>query len=241
MFIRVKTILRHILIAILLLSVQSLQAQQVVTIEGKNWMRTNLAVTKFANGDNIPHAESAEEWRKAAKSKSPAWCYYKNDPSTVKEYGVLYNYYAVNDRRGLAPRGWRVPTPLELELVYNHMINEYGLENLHIAMSLADKNAPFQSRSRWQNASGFSAYPSVVRRRDGNFSDKPEGVNKSEFRNDTRSNKIPPYWWTIGRPDNSPSDGVSDPIILTRTVYMGAFYDMLFDKATGLSVRLIRQ
>lgn len=42
-----------------------------------------------------------------------AWCYYNNDPSTNATYGKLYNWYAVNDPRGLAPAGWHVPSDAE--------------------------------------------------------------------------------------------------------------------------------
>jgi uncharacterized protein (TIGR02145 family) len=47
---------------------------------------------------------------KGWKKRSTAWCYYENVPENVKEYGKLYNWFAVNDKRGLAPKGWNVPT-----------------------------------------------------------------------------------------------------------------------------------
>jgi uncharacterized protein (TIGR02145 family) len=77
------------------------------------WMTQNLAVSKFQNGDTILHAKTDAEWQKAAKSKQPAWCYYNNDTSSQKNYGKLYNWYAVNDKRGLAPTGWHIPTETE--------------------------------------------------------------------------------------------------------------------------------
>jgi uncharacterized protein (TIGR02145 family) len=39
------------------------------------------------------------------------WCWYNNDSTTyAATYGRLYNWYALNDPRGLAPQGWHVPT-----------------------------------------------------------------------------------------------------------------------------------
>lgn len=38
------------------------------------------------------------------------WCYYNNDTANGRVYGKLYNWYAVNDPRGLAPQGWRIPS-----------------------------------------------------------------------------------------------------------------------------------
>lgn len=74
----------------------------------KDYSKENLNVTNYRNGDSIPFVEDSEEW---GKLKSGAYCYYNNDP----EKGILYNWYAVNDPRGLAPVGWKIPTIKELE------------------------------------------------------------------------------------------------------------------------------
>lgn len=81
-----------------------------VEIGNQIWMKENLNVDRFRNGDPIPHARSGIEWEKAGKNKQPAWCYYDNDPENGKIYGRLYNWHAVNDPRGLAPEGWHVPS-----------------------------------------------------------------------------------------------------------------------------------
>jgi uncharacterized protein (TIGR02145 family) len=73
-------------------------------------MANNLDVTHFRNGDVIPEAKTIKDWEKAAKSKKAAWCYYDNNANNGKHLGKLYNWYAVNDSRGLAPKGWRIPT-----------------------------------------------------------------------------------------------------------------------------------
>lgn len=86
-----------------------------VKIGNQTWMSQNLTVTKFRNGDPIPEAKTKDEWQTANKNGKPAFCYYNNDPSTAKTHGVLYNYYAVNDSRALAPEGWRVPSHIHIE------------------------------------------------------------------------------------------------------------------------------
>lgn len=86
-----------------------------VKIGNQTWMSQNLTVTKFRNGDPIPEAITKDEWEKAGDNSQPAFCYYNNDPSTAKIHGVLYNWYAVNDTRGLAPEGWRVPSHIHIE------------------------------------------------------------------------------------------------------------------------------
>ncbi len=86
---------------------------QTVTIGKQVWMTKNLNVDKFRNGDRIPHAKTVEKWIEAHNNKQPAWCYYDNDPANGKKYGKLYNWYAVNDSRGLAPIGYHIPTDAE--------------------------------------------------------------------------------------------------------------------------------
>jgi uncharacterized protein (TIGR02145 family) len=86
-----------------------------VKIGDQEWMPINLDVDRFRNGDLIPHVESDEEWEKAGENEQAAWCYYDNDPENGKKYGKLYNWFAVNDPRGLAPEGWHVPSKEEWE------------------------------------------------------------------------------------------------------------------------------
>jgi uncharacterized protein (TIGR02145 family) len=84
-----------------------------VKIGNQIWMTQNLKVAHFRNGDSVPYAKTAEEWEKAGKDQKPAWCYYNNDPANDNRYGKLYNWYAVNDSRGLAPEGWHIPSDVE--------------------------------------------------------------------------------------------------------------------------------
>lgn len=84
-----------------------------VAIGDQIWKTDNLNVDKFRNGDLIPEAKSAEEWVKAGASGKPAWSCYDNDPANCELYGKIYNWHAVNDPRGLAPEGWKVPSKVD--------------------------------------------------------------------------------------------------------------------------------
>jgi uncharacterized protein (TIGR02145 family) len=86
-----------------------------VKIGEQTWMAENLNAATFRNGDPIPEVKTFEEWQKAGENHQPAWCYYdfrkiQDDPINGAKYGKLYNWYAVNDPRGLAPEGWHVST-----------------------------------------------------------------------------------------------------------------------------------
>ena len=82
---------------------------QIVKIGSQWWMAENLRVTHYRNGDPVPCPTSDFDW----DQPTGAYCYYENDSSNVNEYGLLYNWFAVNDSRGLAPAGWHVPTDAE--------------------------------------------------------------------------------------------------------------------------------
>jgi uncharacterized protein (TIGR02145 family) len=88
-----------------------------VTIGNQVWMAENLNVDHFRNGDPIPEAKSTADWKRAGENKQPAWCYFQNNPKNGKKYGKLYNWYAVKDKRRLAPEGWHVPSIREWRIL----------------------------------------------------------------------------------------------------------------------------
>lgn len=88
---------------------------RTILIGSQWWTAENLNVSHYANGDSIPQVQDGEQW---ASLTTGAWCYYDNDPANGERYGKLYNWYAVNDPRRLAPEGWHVPAEgewMELE------------------------------------------------------------------------------------------------------------------------------
>lgn len=83
---------------------------QTIVIGTQQWMKENLDVAFYRNGDAIPQVTDPTEW---AALTTGAWCYYNNDPTQGNKYGKLYNWYAVTDPRGLAPQGWHIPSDAE--------------------------------------------------------------------------------------------------------------------------------
>lgn len=110
-------LLADLLSIFLLLQLGNSAKAQVVKIGSQIWMKENLQVNCFRNGEKIVEAQSEMEWNKAGKEGIPVWCYYKNYPQNVKIYGKLYNWYAVNDKRGLAPAGFHIPSKTEFEIL----------------------------------------------------------------------------------------------------------------------------
>lgn len=88
----------------------------------------NLNVSKFINGEIIAEAKSVAAWQAACKAKKPVWCFYKFDPANGVKYGKIYNYYAVNDKRGLAPKGFHISTEADFDLLQSSLetYDNYG-------------------------------------------------------------------------------------------------------------------
>jgi len=95
-----------------------------VAIGNQVWTTKNLDVATFRNGDAIPQAKTDEEWEAAGENKQPAWCYYENNTANGTKYGKLYNWYAVNDYRGLAPTGYHIPTDDEWTVLSTYLGGE---------------------------------------------------------------------------------------------------------------------
>jgi hypothetical protein len=102
----------------------SISFSSSVKIGDQVWMSKNLDVNTFRNGDVIPEVKTNEDWYNASISKKPAWCYYNNDPSNGEKFGKLYNWYAINDSRGLAPIGWHIPSRSDWETLIDYLGGE---------------------------------------------------------------------------------------------------------------------
>jgi len=81
-------------------------AQSEVKIGNQIWTTENLNVSKFRNGEIIPEAKTESEWKAYGQAGEAAWRYLKFNKTNGKKYGKLYNWYAVNDPRGIAPNGF---------------------------------------------------------------------------------------------------------------------------------------
>ena len=181
------------------------------------WMSENLNVETFRNGDPILHAKTAEEWEKAGKNKQPAWCYYdnrsvQNDPENGENYGKLYNWYAVADSRGLAPKGWHIPTDDEWTVLTNFLGGEQG------AGAMLKSKTGWSNNGNGTNSSGFNGLPGGFRNYDGTFG----SIGKDG------------YWW-------SSTEYSTEDARLRGLIYnSGNVYRDYSSKGRGFSVRCLR-
>ncbi len=184
---------------------------KTVVIGTQTWMAENLNVSTFRNGDPISEAKTKEEWELAGKEGKPAWCYYDNNSEYGENLGKLYNWYSVNDSRGLAPIGWHVPENDEWDLLTDYLGgNEVAGNKM--------KSTNGWSKRNGTNISGFSGLPVGGRGYEGTF----DGTTRYGF------------WWTSTEYN---SGGAWDRSLNSSNGKVYRYYNY---KAVGLPVRCVR-
>lgn len=81
-----------------------------VVIGTQIWMKENLKVSQYRNGDPIPNVTEDIAWSGLTQG---AFASYDNNIMNEVVYGKLYNWYAAVDPRGICPAGWHTPTDAE--------------------------------------------------------------------------------------------------------------------------------
>lgn len=132
-----------------------------VQIGTQIWMTKNLNVTRYRNGDPIPQVNDPSEW---ANLTTGAWCFNLTNTDNGVKYGKLYNWYAVNDPRGLAPIGYHVPSDAEwttLTTFLGGFVVAGGKMKATTGWNPPNTNAT--------NSSGFTGLPAGYRAHEATF------------------------------------------------------------------------
>ena len=188
-------------------------ATPVLTICCQSWMTKNLDVDKYRNGDPIPLVTGNGAWFALTTG---AYCYYNNDSATyAATYGKLYNWYAVNDPRGLAPEGWHIPTDFEWTTLGNCLGGSLVAGG---AMKVPGTTHWTTPNTGATNISGFSGLPGGFRTTNGSFADV--GNNG--------------HWWS------SMELNATNAWFRYLLFSWGEFFSFNYDKRYGYSVRCLR-
>lgn len=157
---------------------------KVVKIGNQWWMTENLKVKLFNDGTPIRNAESDLTWKEAI----PGYCVYRND---INAPGLLYNWFAVNDARQIAPKGWHVATESDWQVLEKYL-GMPGVEIYKIGWRGTSEGSKLKAEGKegwltevdyWPtNESKFSALAGSCRKQDGTWGDP--GLFQTGF------------WWT---------------------------------------------
>lgn len=126
----------------------------VIKIGSQIWMASNLKTKTYRNGEPVSNVKDYAAWQILSTG---AWCDYDNDSINGNTFGHLYNWFAVNDSRNIAPLGWHIPSDSEWDVLVAHLGGA----------SIAGGKLKDSSYDFWlspnvsaTNESGFNALPS---------------------------------------------------------------------------------
>ena len=159
---------------------------KTIRIGKQTWMAENLKVTKYNDGTTILNVTDNTVWNNLTTG---AVCTYNNttNADTIKNYGRLYNWYAVNTGK-LCPTGWHIPSLDEWSTLNNFLVHNGYSDTGTVSNSLlgSDIAKSMASTTGWNsstttgaignnsyrnNNSGFSALPGGYRSYTGVFFD----------------------------------------------------------------------
>jgi len=188
-----------------------------VTLCDKIWTVKNLDVRTYRNGDPIPKVTDNATW---ASLTTGAWCWYNNDSTTYAAiYGRLYNWYAVNDPRGLAPVGWHVPSSAEWTALANCL---GGAAKAGAAMKETGTTHWVAPNATATNSSGFTAVPGGYR----------YGLNGTFVKSFYET-----YWWSS---TEMSAVNAAMNFLYYNSDALNPNYPNIAPKVSGLSVRLVK-
>ncbi|HPG34155.1 MAG TPA: fibrobacter succinogenes major paralogous domain-containing protein, partial [Lentimicrobium sp.] len=184
-----------------------------IWINGQQWMKENLKVTKFRDGTDITLL--TDNWGII----TPAYCWYNNDQATYgSTYGALYNWYAVQTGK-LCPTGWHVPSDGEWYTMENYVDPSIDIA---VGWRGIDGGTKLKATTGWSGGgNGSDNY---------GFSALPGGYRDVNFYNVGYFGK----WWV------NTEDYDSWAIHRSLAHTLGGVYRGVENKSDGFSVRCVK-
>jgi len=137
---------------------------ETIQIGDQLWMAENLKVTHYNNGSEIPTGYTDSEW---AELETDAYAVYPTDDDNASQstcgddcadvYGNLFNWYAVDDDRGVCPDGWHVPSSAEYTILTDYLGGEWVAGGKMKETGLDHWNSPNEGATNESGFTGLSA------------------------------------------------------------------------------------
>lgn len=184
-----------------------------VTIGTQTWMIENLNTTRYRNGDTIPMVPESAQWLSLSTG---ACCYYDNNSAYRSTYGLLYNWFAVNDSRNIAPEGWHVASREEWNILNTFLGGDLVSGGKLKETGTLHWNSPNTGAT---DEVGFKGLPGGGRAFEGPF----QSIGQSGF------------WWTST--ENSATDAWPRGLSYNSELIFSSFW---LNKKSGFSVKCVK-
>ncbi len=190
---------------------------KTVKIGTQIWMAENLKTTKYR--DKSPITKIIIDNAAWTTDKIGAYCDYNNVAGNAKDYGHLYNWYAVANAKNIAPLGWHVPSTEEFKTLYDYLSNSKTLTDAQISNALREKGTVHWASPNdgATNSTGFTALAGGQRNDNGTFDNLGLGA----------------YFWSFTDylPDYAYRSVIASPNFLNQQGFL---------KNPGFSIRCIK-
>lgn len=130
---------------------------KTIEIGNQVWMAENLRVTHFNNGELINRGLIKMDSYPSTAGNEPEYGSYNgtNDKDSIATFGLLYNWTAISDSRGIAPKGWHIPSKQEWESLLSSLGGDIDAE-----LKLIESGSThWYYMNLGNNSSGFTALP----------------------------------------------------------------------------------
>jgi len=196
---------------------------KTVKIGEQCWMKENLKVVKYKDGTPIPNLTDGNKWK---IDKSGAYVCYQNDQKNCKTLGALYNWYAVNNKSGLCPAGWSIPSQDQWIGLEKSVCESLGYEN-------CKTNFTYGSTTDWLGTDEGNHLKSVASKGKDTYGFSALLGGFCNFKGSFSLSGEKGYWWT-----STPSEEFAYGIIMD--INSQGVRQVKTLKSSGFSVRCIK-
>ena len=186
-----------------------------VNLGNQTWYTKNVAVTQYANGDEIPEVRDSTEW---SRLTTGAWCYYNNDRKTGSK---LYNWYAIKDPRGISDNNG--------DKIWIPSSNDWHVLSTFLGGDLISVNSLKQTGNNYWNSANTGATNSTCFSARGGGFRQPDGTFSSI--------KDTGIWWTFTQGSTGGRESRSGAYAISMMANSSQLGESITNFKSGFSIR----
>ena len=212
---------------------------ETILIGEQLWMAENLKVTHYRNGDEIPFPLTNDGWCCDENgdydplNETGQYGFIDYDPQNLEIYGNHYNWFAVDDYRGVCPEGWHVPTDDEWTILITYLDEDANPEGIGAQSYIA--GGKMKSTGTLEGEDGLWYAPNVGATNESGFTGLPAGDRIYGSGAFSVMHGYGDFWSSTG------ASGVQDSNAYSRYLYHlnPNVYRGMYEKNYGFSVRCL--